>query len=285
MIKDYNIADINIRVNSCVEYKNTEEFNPFVSNDMDDIDMEVNIIGGNSIINFNKEPLYKNLTLKIYKEDNKLYRVVYMGNQNNILSYLVENQQNSKEMKCEMYIDHYSKQWNSWDIFSMIGFEYMLNLHNINILHSSFISYKNKAIIFTAPSQSGKSTQANLWQQYKNAEVVNGDRCAIKKVNNKWYAYGLPYAGTSLLYKNEKREIGAIVVLRQASKNIIKKLSKAEAFKYIYSETTINFWNNEYVRRASDTIEGLVNNVPVYMLHCLPNKEAVDLLKNELQWG
>ena len=44
--------------------------------------------------------------------------------------------------------------------------------YNGIILHSSFINFENKAILFSAPSGTGKSTQADLWKKYKNAEIT-----------------------------------------------------------------------------------------------------------------
>lgn len=47
------------------------------------------------------------------------------------------------------------------------------------ILHSAYIRHRGRAILFSAPSGTGKSTQASLWAQYAGAEIINGDRCFI----------------------------------------------------------------------------------------------------------
>ena len=89
---------------------------------------------------------------------------------------------------------------NTKDILKNI--EQVLNSYNTFLLHSSFIKWKDKAILFTAPSGTGKSTQADLWEKYENAEIINGDRSGIRKMDGKWTAYGLPIAGSSGIYKN-----------------------------------------------------------------------------------
>ena len=43
-------------------------------------------------------------------------------------------------------------------------------------LHSSFVLYKDKALVFTAPSGIGKTTQAELWRDFQGALIVNGGR-------------------------------------------------------------------------------------------------------------
>lgn len=47
-------------------------------------------------------------------------------------------------------------------VFGVICLEHLLNMHHGFILHSSFIRWKGKGIVFTAPSGTGKSTQADL---------------------------------------------------------------------------------------------------------------------------
>ena len=52
---------------------------------------------------------------------------------------------------------------------SMLGYDTLL-------MHGAVIAVGNKAWLFTAPSGTGKSTQAELWERYRNAEQINGDR-------------------------------------------------------------------------------------------------------------
>ena len=92
----------------------------------------------------------------------------------------------------------------------------------------------------------------------------------------------MPYAGSSDIFKNISTPISTIVVLRKGSENKIKKLSLKEAFKYIYSETIINTWDEQFVNMVVDIVLGIINDVPVYLLSCLPNQDAVELLKSQI---
>ena len=47
------------------------------------------------------------------------------------------------------------------------------------MLHSSRIGISGKAILFTAPSQTGKTTQARLWEDCRGAQVLCNDRTLI----------------------------------------------------------------------------------------------------------
>lgn len=168
-------------------------------------------------------------------------------------------------------------------LFQLIRLEQILMWQKALILHSSFCKWKEKGILFTAPSGTGKSTQAELWRKYQGAEIINGDRAVIRKQAETWTVSGLPYAGSSDIFKNETCEMGAIIVLRQGKVNEIQKLSPAEAFKWIYSEVITCKWAKEYQYQIIDAISELVNEIPVYLLRCLPEESAVTLLKTYLE--
>lgn len=166
-----------------------------------------------------------------------------------------------------------------------IGMETLFLKYRCLLVHASFIRWGQKGILFSAPSGTGKSTQAELWSSYEQAEILNGDRAAVRKELDSWYAYGLPYAGSSGIYRNEKAKLEAVVVLRQSSKNSIREIGVGEAVRYLYPEVMIHKWDTEFVDIAVDILMELVKEIPIYLLECLPNKEAVYVLKEMLEGG
>ena len=152
------------------------------------------------------------------------------------------------------------------------------------ILHASLIRKTDGAgIVFSAPSGTGKSTQADLWAEHEGADVLNGDRAALRKIDGEWRAFGLPYAGTSGIYRNESAPLKALVALRQAPENRIRKLSVSEAFRYLYPETLIHRWDPDFESRATALLLEVMSEVPVYLLECRPDQDAVELLKTTLE--
>ena len=151
------------------------------------------------------------------------------------------------------------------------------------ILHSSLVSWNSGGIVFSAPSGTGKSTQAELWEKYLGADILNGDRSGIRKTDGIWRAYGLPYAGTSGIYRNESVPLKALVALRQAGENRVRRIAGAEAFRYLYPETMIHRWDPDFEKRATDLLLTLISDVPVFLLECRPDREAVGILKTEIQ--
>ncbi|MEE1312349.1 MAG: hypothetical protein UHS41_01185, partial [Lachnospiraceae bacterium] len=150
------------------------------------------------------------------------------------------------------------------------------------LLHSSFIRWNSQGLLFSAPSGTGKSTQADLWVKYEGAEIINGDRAGLRKLDKGWTAYGLPYAGSSGVYRNESAPVKSIIVLRQAKENRIRPLGPAEAVRYLYPEITVHQWDSDFVKQVMDLLTDLVLNIPIYLLECLPDQGAVDLVKRTI---
>lgn len=150
------------------------------------------------------------------------------------------------------------------------------------LLHASFIRYDGCAVLFTAPCGTGKSTQASLWETHENAEILNGDRALLRKQGDQWTAYGLPIAGSSGIYRNQCAPVKAIVALRQAKTNQIRRLGFSEALRYFYPEVTIHRWDSKFVDTILNLLLDLMGSVPVFLLECRPDQEAVQLLKDTI---
>lgn len=172
---------------------------------------------------------------------------------------------------------------DAMDLVHNIGLERLVLQHDGLILHSSFIAKDGKGILFSAPSGTGKSTQAKLWQSLRDYEILNGDRAGLRKNDGIWSAWGLPYAGTSGIYRNETADIRAIVALRQGSENRISRIRGADVLRYLYPEVTVHHWSERYVNKVLDMLQVLESEVPIYLLECVPDESAVQLLERTLE--
>ncbi len=155
---------------------------------------------------------------------------------------------------------------------------------NAFFIHSSFIEINGKAILFSAPCGTGKSTQAALWEKHRGAEVINGDKAGIL-VENGVHACGVPFCGTSNICKNKTFPLGAIVLLGQAKTNSIKRLSGVEAMMGIMQNVYLDLVAPDEQRTLVDLLIGLLKTVPVYSLECTPDENAVILLEKTLLDG
>ena len=193
------------------------------------------------------------------------------------------NKQNPKLVKIEILEQQKHYLENTQNLLNLLTLEAVLLQAKTLLLHSAFIRIEGKGVLFSAPSGTGKSTQATLWQQYRQADIINGDRAALRSIDGTWMAWGLPYAGTSGIYRNITAPIMAVVALRQAKTNTIRRLRPAEAIRYLYPELTLHRWEATSVDKAMNLLADLVCTVPVYLLECRPDEEAVSLLDRTLK--
>lgn len=165
---------------------------------------------------------------------------------------------------------------------SLLALERRQIKYDAFVLHCAYIEYQGKAILFSAPSETGKTTQGNLWGQHKGAVTVNGDRALLQKIDGRWIAQGWPVCGSSEICNNTALPIHAIVMLSQGKTDVVTKLSPMKAFSQIYSQITVNRWNTAANVRCMDLLEALVRDVPVWHLSCTISENAVNTLANVL---
>jgi hypothetical protein len=182
---------------------------------------------------------------------------------------------------------HYIKETlpyftNSVGCFNASGFERILYHFNKYLFHCSYINYQGRAVLFSAPSGGGKTTQAKLWEQYADARIINGDRGVLEKVGKQYWCHGLPIAGSSGVFVNESLPIAAIFILKKAAYNKVTVLKGTDAFQAVFSELTLNTWNSEFMLNAVDFTMQLINQIPIYLLECQVNQEAVKVAQNVL---
>lgn len=165
---------------------------------------------------------------------------------------------------------------------SLLALERRMILRDSLILHCAYMVYQGKAILFSAPSGTGKSTQADLWEKYRGSWTVNGDRALLRKAEGRWNACGWPVCGSSEICNLQDTPIYGIVMLRQGKINHAERLSPIQAFSQLYTQITINQWNREFADRAMNDIEDLISSVPVWQLTCDISEEAVQCLESVL---
>ena len=165
---------------------------------------------------------------------------------------------------------------------SLLALERRLIQRDALILHCAFVEYEGMGLLFSAPSETGKTTQANLWNQYRGAETVNGDRALLQMIHGRWQARGWPICGSSQVCQNRDLPIRAIVMLSQAKEDAARRLSPAQALARIYSQVTVNRWNQGAVLHAMELLEGLCTSLPVYHLACTMEESAVQALERAI---
>ncbi|WP_294582073.1 hypothetical protein [uncultured Thomasclavelia sp.] len=214
-------------------------------------------------------------------EDELETRYLSLPGDNQFYGRCKEIDKNNTEIQ---FNQNYQKYLKIDTVFnSLLSLERRMNEHNCYVLHSSYIVYKDEAILFSAPSGTGKSTQADLWKKYRDIRIINGDRTLLTYEEGKFYANGWPICGSSEICHNERYPLKAIVMLDQGPINEIRELSNIEKTKRLIQEITINYHNQGYLDNALSFIDKLIAKIPIINLSCTISEEAVDVLDSFLK--
>ena len=130
---------------------------------------------------------------------------------------------------------------------------------------TQLVQWSGQGQQFTAPSGTGKTTQAELWKKYAGAEILNGDRVFIRSSgeDEKLYAWGSPWAGSSPYIVNDWMEI-------------------PEAMPELSDNSFLPMWDAACLDGMLGVMDRVLGSVPVYMLECRPDEGAVNAVMKEV---
>jgi len=144
----------------------------------------------------------------------------------------------------------------------------MLPVYDRLQTHGVAIEYDGKAYMFSAPSGTGKSTRAFLWQKYlgyDKVSVINGDKPVLWFNGNEVLACGSPWAGKEGLNRNVCVPLGGICLLRRSSENTIRHADAQQFFDFFMPQVQLPSAVPAKMKALS-LLEELYAKVPIFML-------------------
>lgn len=154
--------------------------------------------------------------------------------------------------------------------------------HDAFILHASYIIIGGKAILFTAPSGTGKSTQARFWRDERGAEIINGDRVLVTRRDGVFYANGIYACGTSGISHNRTAPIEAVILLEQGEENEINRIPPRKLFLRILCECSYDMKDPEQYAKITELVSDMINSLPAFCYRCKKSPDAVEALEKIL---
>ncbi len=273
------IAGIRIQIHSEIPLKRNKKINHFSFKTPCQADLKVSFLSCPDI-------LIPDDTLLL---DEKIQWGRNNGTENEVSVFI-----NNEEAKKAVYCLQVNKLWNNAvityqnnykDILSLflgtlgeILFRNCILFHQGMVIHAAAIEWNGKGIMFSAPSGTGKTTQANLWRRYKGAKIINADRPAVRVIDGTPWVYGTLWNGSSARYKNRSVPLSAIILLEQANKNEVRRLDGKEAVSRLMPRCFLPYYQEDIMKLAFDDLEGIIAVTPVYLLSCRPDYEAVELV-------
>lgn len=145
-------------------------------------------------------------------------------------------------------------------------------------LHASAVCVDEKAYLFSAPSGTGKSTHAALWQQYlgDRAIIINDDKPAIRLKDDNFFVYGTPFSGKTNLNHNVCVELGAICILERGKTNRVERLSTEQAIFPILNQT-LRPREKDKMNALLTLLDKCLRKTKVFKLYCNMDIEAAKI--------
>lgn len=149
--------------------------------------------------------------------------------------------------------------------------------------HGVTVICKDKAVILSAPSGTGKTTLAKLLQRTCEAAVVNGDFALLSFDP----VYGLmfeptPFCGSSGVCHNVRLPIDQIVFLEQGKTNEFKSLDAHHALRFMMNNTFIPEKDAFLSMYIEEQILHIVETVPISKFAFEPTDEAAHVFYKAL---
>lgn len=151
-----------------------------------------------------------------------------------------------------------------------------LPMHDRILTHGVAISCDGKGFIFTAPSGTGKSTHAFLWQQLLGEDrvtVINGDKPII---SNDLTVYGTPWCGKEGLHRNIGVPLHGIGLLHRSTTPHMTRATQEEFMDFMLQQTFLPR-NPLALKKTFALLELIYNKVPVYKIYADMSRECIEM--------
>lgn len=218
----------------------------------------------------------EDLLLEYYKEKEQLICLAKGGVDGYLAQTLCDG--SLTKIECNICSKHMESLGTLGNILRLIPMGIIFQEKKVLFFHASQIEIKGKGILFTAPSGTGKTTQAKLWKKYRNAKIICNDRTLLRGGQT----YGYPIDGSEPVRSGKILPSGAIVVLAQGEENSIRRLAEKEALKLVMPQLVTALWDPMTRFLAMEQIVALMEKCPIYYFSCVPEESAVQCLEQQL---
>lgn len=279
MEKKFKISDVNISVLSHGLLHENEKWRRFSVN-CSQVQISYRIHCGENLPPAEGKTLFEDGRVRCFEENGIACRA-YLKNPQEAYCLVRETSPNA----WDIYTRAQEKNWGS-DVshyFDMFDLTHALLPYGVLLLHCAYILTHRGAILFTAPSGTGKSTQAALWEKHRGAKTVNGDRAALRCKDGALWVHGLPISGSSESCENISAPVLAVVGLSQAKENSLTRLTGRRGLQELLQGIYHLPEHMDELPVIFEKAAEMVKNTPIYHLACLPEASAVELLDAALK--
>lgn len=158
------------------------------------------------------------------------------------------------------------------------AFESRLCYEKTVSLHAACVEVEDFAVAFTGPSGMGKSTRAAAWVKAFGAQLISGDRPAVRIEEHGSMACGVPWDGKEQIFRDVEVPLKCIMEVRRSRSNYLRKLSTEQARKLIIQQSFMPMWDTDAAFMAMTNVMALIRKTSVYRVFCGPDEDAAKII-------
>lgn len=276
----YTIAGIILRINT--DFDNIpEEFSAYISKDECAADCEVNFLQCSEISPPQGDFIYTDYFSWYTHQEGYAVCLSHPLDPSKLVCKLTTDK-DWRQASFFYLTDISSQEPAIFKLFTNIIIRNLVLLHHRIIFHASAINWHNNGIAFTAPAGTGKSTQALLWETHMGASVLNDDNPLLRLTLNGITIHGTPWCGSEKKHQNISVPLTAIYVLEQGNENRLRRLQEAELSSYLLPRFFLPYHDPRLMDLALSYYARIVDSIPIYLLQCRPDQEAVQIVHNSI---
>ena len=143
------------------------------------------------------------------------------------------------------------------------------------LFHGSAVAVDGQGYLFVAPSGTGKSTHAQLWQELLGPRFryVNDDKPLIRIAEGAVYVYGTPYDGKHHRSEAVVVPLRALCLLQRGRETVVRPLAHRDAFPRLLGQV-YRPQDRAAMARTVALLQALTERVALYELSCAPEADA-----------
>ena len=150
-------------------------------------------------------------------------------------------------------------------------------------IHAVTLENNGRAIMFSAPSGTGKTTHTELWHQEFGSRILNGDFAFVQCSASGAVFHGTPFCGSSPYAEQGQWPITDIVFLRQAPLNHIRPISRISAAANAIENCFVPSWDTERTNQCMGLIGQFLKHTRIWLMECNMDPEAAHIARNAIE--
>ena len=155
--------------------------------------------------------------------------------------------------------------------------------YDVLLFHASAISVDSKAILFSAPSGTGKSTHTRFWKELygERVEIINDDKPLIRCEESGVKVYGSPWNGKDRLSSLNSADFETLCFLNRGMTNVVERVSQQEIMREVFSQVHIPE-DKSKLKKVLFLLNRILKEAKLYRISCTNSIESAKVVSKEL---